>query len=274
MPVTPQTRLIAGSVLLLGVAMLMPRGVTAHHQWGRYHWARATNPLTLDVGNNLGSGWGTYLSTALSDWNQSTVLDLTAVPGDSDPSSCPPTSGRIEVCNYNSGNTGWLGVAQIWTSGRSHIVQATARMNDFYFNQQQYDTPAWRRLVVCQEVAHDFGLDHQDENFNNPNLGTCMDYTSDPDGPPSNEHPNQHDYDQLVSIYSHLDGSSGGGGGGGGRGRGGVPPEIFPLPPQAGGVLSDDPRDWGMLVRANGRLALFDRDLGNGNHVFTFVILA
>jgi hypothetical protein len=58
---------------------------------------------------------------------------------------------------------------------------------------------------MCQEIAHDFGLDHQDENFNNPNLGTCMDYTSDPDGPPSNEHPNQHDYDQLESSYSHVD---------------------------------------------------------------------
>ncbi len=35
---------------------------------------------------------------------------------------------------------------------------------------------------MCQEIGHDFGLDHQDENFNNPNLGTCMDYTNDPLG--------------------------------------------------------------------------------------------
>jgi hypothetical protein len=27
---------------------------------------------------------------------------------------------------------------------------------------------------------------------------------------PSNEHPNQHDYDQLAAIYAHLDGSGGG----------------------------------------------------------------
>ena len=274
MPTRPHVRLVVGAAMLLGVTMLAPGRMTAHHRWGKYHWSRTANPLMLDVGNNLSSGWGTYLSTAISDWNVSTVIELSAAPGSSDPSSCPPTGGRIEVCNYNSGNTGWLGVAQIWTSGGSHIVQATARMNDFYFNQQQYDTPAWRRLVMCQEIAHDFGLDHQDVNFNNPNLGSCMDYTSDPDGPPSNEHPNQHDYDQLVSIYSHLDGSGGGGGGGGGRGRGGVPPEIFPLPSPAQSVLSDDPRDWGLLVRSNGRVAVFDRDFGNGNHVFTFVILA
>ena len=56
---------------------------------------------------------------------------------------------------------------------------------------------------MCQEIAHDFGLDHQDENFDNPNLGSCMDYTSDPDGPPSNEHPNSHDFQQIAAIYSH-----------------------------------------------------------------------
>jgi hypothetical protein len=27
-----------------------------------------------------------------------------------------------------------------------------------------------------------------------------MDYTSDPDGPPSNEHPNQHDFEQLEGM--------------------------------------------------------------------------
>ena len=37
-----------------------------------------------------------------------------------------------------------------------------------------------------------------------------MDYTSNPLGPPSNEHPNQHDYDQLATIYTHLDSTTGG----------------------------------------------------------------
>jgi len=35
-----------------------------------------------------------------------------------------------------------------------------------------------------------------------------MDYTSNPLGPPDNEHPNKHDYDELVTIYSHLDSTS------------------------------------------------------------------
>jgi hypothetical protein len=66
---------------------------------------------------------------------------------------------------------------------------------------------------MCQEVGHTFGLDHQDEVFGNYNPVTCMDYTNAPAGGlvggfnygPSNEDPNQHDYHQLVTIYSHLD---------------------------------------------------------------------
>ena len=103
-------------------------------------------------------------------------------------------------------NTGWLGIAQIWASGE-HITQAITKVNDSYFNTPTHNRPEWRRLVMCQEVAHDFGLDHQDENFSNTNLGSCMDYTSNPLGPPSNEHPTWHDYQELSSIYSHLDGT-------------------------------------------------------------------
>lgn len=75
-------------------------------------------------------------------------------------------------------------------------------MNDTYFTTAQYRDPAWRNLVMCQEVGHTLGLDHQDTNFTNPNLGTCMDYTNDPT---SNQHPNNHDYAELDTIYSHLD---------------------------------------------------------------------
>ena len=46
----------------------------------------------------------------------------------------------MEVCNATYGNTGWLGVAQIWTSG-SHIVQDTGKLNDTYFNTAKYNKP-------------------------------------------------------------------------------------------------------------------------------------
>jgi hypothetical protein len=192
------------AVALVGTAL-------ASHSWGSYHWERSTNPLALAVGDNVDSRWDAYLDEAVADWSKSSVVTLTKVAGGTNPTNCRPTAGRIEACNASYGYTGWLGIAQIWVSG-THITQAITKVNDSYFDTSTYNKPEWRRLVMCQEIAHDFGLGHQDENFYNPNLGSCMDYTANPLGPPSNEHPNKHDYDQLELIYGHLDGSGGGGG--------------------------------------------------------------
>ena len=63
---------------------------------------------------------------------------------------------------------------------------------------------------MCQEIGHTFGLAHQDEAFENVNLGTCMDYTNNPDGPPANRQPDDHDSWMLDEIiYAHLDGGGG-----------------------------------------------------------------
>ncbi len=232
---------------------------SADHSWGNYHWARTSNAFTLKVGDNVSSAWDPYLNEAIVDWNKSTVLDLTKVTGGTRPKPCKPTGGRIEVCAANYGNNGWLGLAQIWISGK-HITQAVAKMNDTYFNTSRYNTPAWRRLVMCQEIGHDFGLDHQDENFDNPNLGSCMDYTSDPDGPPSNEHPNSHDYDQLETIYSHLDSSTTVGASAASR-----------MPPAANRGDFNTRAEWGRKIRDSGKLELWVRDFGNGVKMFTWV---
>ena len=256
-------------VLVLGLLALvaLTTVTSANHSWRKYHWARTSNPFTIKLGNNLTSAWSSYLNTASSDWSQSIVLNTSVVAGQSSPSTCPPTLGRVEVCNAAYGSTGWLGIAQIWTSG-FHITQGVTKLNDTYFSQAKYNTPSWRLMVTCQEVGHTFGLDHQDENFNNLNLGTCMDYTNDPSGTAgtngslNNEHPNQHDYDQLASIYSHFDTSST-------VGQRTAPSAAAP------GRQDKDPQ-WGLLVRTGngGRTALFENDLGGGRKIFTFVIWA
>ncbi len=254
------------SVILLGffvgffVLVSFPSFLTATHSWGTYHWARTLNPFALNLGDNLSSQWKPYLSTTSSDWTLSTVLDTAIVTGKTTGRRCNPTLGRVEVCNYKYGNRGWLGIAQIWVSG-NHITQGTVRVNDTYFNTATYNTPAWKNLVMCQEVGHTLGLDHQDEAQANPNLGTCMDYTNNPSGPPSNEHPNQHDYDQLLVIYGHLDGST----------------TISLTAPSAMNQLSfDDQRNWGKKVRRSrdGLTALYELDFGGGNKVFTHVVWA
>jgi hypothetical protein len=239
----------------------------ARHSWRKYHWARTTNPFTIKLGNNLSSSWSSYLTTASSDWNQSAVLDTNVVAGQSNPTNCAPTLGRVEVCNNNYGSTGWLGIASVWTSG-FHITQGTVKNNDYYFNQPRYNTDAWRLMVTCQEIGHTFGLDHQDENFGNTNLGTCMDYSNDPSGTAgtngtlANLHPNQHDYEQLATIYGHADSSTT------------IRQRESPSA-NAPGREGKDPQ-WGMLVRTTngGRTSLFENDLGDGRKIFTFVIWA
>jgi len=250
---------ILSLAVALGVALALPAGASANHAWGNYHWARTANPFTLLLGDNVSSQWDANLATASADWSASDVLDTVVTAGRANPKNCRPTRGRVEVCNSKYGKNGWLGVAQIWASG-SHITQATAKMNDTYFNTSTYNTPAWRRLVMCQEIAHDFGLDHQDENFSNPNLGSCMDYTSDPDGPPSNEHPNQHDYDMLGQIYAHLDSTT----------------TVGSMPAGMANGDFHSQSEWGQLMRtsSDGRAALYMRDFGGGHKVFTFVFWA
>lgn len=260
------------AVLLIALAFAAFPAVTyADHSWGGYHWARTANPFTLKLGDNVSSAWDSYLATTSSDWSVSTVLDTTIVAGGAGTSKrCRATSGRVEVCATTYGNNGWLGLASIWASG-SHIVQGTAKMNDTYFKTAKYSDPAWRRFVMCQEIAHTFGLDHQDENFSNANKGTCMDYTSDPVGPLSNEHPNQHDFDQLETIYDpafggHTDSTT----------TLSQTSAQGRMPPALTDIDFETPAQWGRLIRSTngGRTELYELDFGGGHKLFTFVIWA
>jgi hypothetical protein len=271
---TPRLRLLS-AVLVLFVVALVPSGLNADHEWG-YHWKKTTaGPVVLTVGDNVSGTWDGHLMQAVSDWNASAVLDLTVLDGSVSPRSCKPKSGKIEVCSAAYGYNGWLGLARIWVSG-VHITAGSTQVNDTYFDTSSYDTPEWRQFVMCQEIGHDFGLSHTNEDFDNYNEGTCMDYTDNPaggSGEPANTAPNDHDFDVLENIYSHIDSSSSGGGGGPGRGRGNGARVGLNLDPQDAPAFVPQ-SDWGELVRANRRSALYRLNLGNGNYVFTFVIRA
>lgn len=257
------------------LAVLIAAGSVAYatHSWGPYHWARTANPFTLKLGDNVSAAWDAHLASVSSDWSQSSALDTAIVAGNAgNPKRCRATSGRVEVCSASYGFNGWLGIAQIWIDANSHIAQGVSKMNDTYFNTATYNKPSWRQFVMCQEVGHTFGLAHQDENFSNPNLGTCMDYTSDPDGTVngqlSNLHPNTHDYDQLVLKYEHLDSyTSALTSAPNGRGKSG---RLAP------GADISDQGEWGQVLKRDGkgRPSLHGRDLGNGEKVFTFVFWA
>jgi len=244
-------------VLLLGISTYA-YNASANHSWGVYHWARTANPLSLKLGDALTTSWDNYLSTTSSDWSLSNVLDTNIIPSNVNAKTCKPTPGQANICNSKYGRNGWLGIASIWANG-AHITQGTVKMNDTYFNTPQYNTSAWKNLVMCQEVGHIFGLDHQDENFNNAPLGTCMDYSNDP---VPNQHPNQHDYDMLETIYAHLDNTN--------TANQSLPNESF------NSAEMTDEKDWGKEIKkaSNGKTSLFEKDFGNGHRVFTFVYWA
>lgn len=229
----------------------------AFHRWSTYHWVRTSAEIAPPVGDNVDASWDSFLQGAVVDWNQSTVIQSPLVAGSTSPKNCRAVPGTIQVCNNRYGSTGWLGIASISLSG-GHISQGTTKLNDTYFQTPQYNTPEWRAMVTCQEVGHDYGLGHQDENFNNPNLNTCMDYTN---LPASNQHPNAHDYEELLTIYNHLE--SGMTIGSAGNAAAGAEP-------------GDTPREWGRAIHflKDGRPDMFERIDGPGQKTITHVFWA
>jgi hypothetical protein len=263
------TRIALAACVAIGA--LAPASAT--HRWGNYHWAGNGTNLTLTVNKAITSQWTGVVNTAISDWNSSNELTLNPATVSVNARRCSPIGGQILVCNYSYGKRGWLGIATIWLDSRSHITQATTKLNDSYHNSPPYNTTAWRALVACQEIGHDFGLDHQDEAYGPPNLGTCMDYTSDPDGGgaygPANTAPNAHDYAMLSTIYNHNDGYT--------TARAsaatnfGIREVGRPVPESE--APGDTIPEWGRAVRrdARGRPDMFVKELGSGRRKLTHV---
>jgi hypothetical protein len=250
-------------VVMLALAAFPSASVSANHSWNNYHWARTSNPFTIKLGDNVSGAWDNMLRTASTDWSKSNVLDTTVVAGGTTAKRCQPTSGRVEVCNYDYGGQQWLGVAQIWLSG-GHIVQGTVKNNDHWFGNStyRYNNTAEMQHVICQEIGHTFGLGHTSEDGSSQN--TCMDYyhnTSNSDT--TSTHPNQHDYDQLASIYSHLDGTTT------------IGSSATNLPRELAGEFGE-PNAWGKLISStkDGGASTYVRDFGGGNMIVTFVIWA
>jgi hypothetical protein len=211
---------VAGLATIAVVAM--SGFAAANHSWNGYHWPRTQNPFTLKLGDDVGTSWDAHLSAVSADWSRDQAdsswtdatppppgdyvgpnpLNTRVVAGSTTGRKCRSTASAIQVCDASYGNNGWLGLATVWVSG-SHIAKATVKVNDTYFSTTKYNTPSWRQSVMCQEVGHTFGLDHQDES--GADLDTCMDYSTTP-----NIHPDQHDYNELARIYQHLDSLNGG----------------------------------------------------------------
>src|SRR2546423_7785604 len=193
-------RLLFLAPLAIAALAISSTPASASNSWGGYHWARSSTSTTLrlTVLDSVTSAWDANLSKANSDWNKSPVFENVLSSSDSGTTTrrnCPSSAGKVRVCNYTYGSTGWLGVAEINLSSGTHIAWGTTKVNDSYSMSSSA-----KQHVMCQEVGHDFGLDHQFTN-----ASSCMDYAGQSD--PAYVSPNSHDYSELLTIYNHGDGS-------------------------------------------------------------------
>lgn len=143
----------------------------------------------------------------------------------------------------NYGDTGWLGINEVLKSVPDQIIQSSvAKMNEYYLNNAGYDerlytmchevrSLSWnqsfcrfmtddnhgflsdpcslgfcflRLSIVHSQVGHGFGLPHTDENFNNADLGNCLDYTN---RPKNNLRPGEYNCNRLKTMYGTVDGN-------------------------------------------------------------------
>ena len=237
----------------------------ATHSWGGYHWAHTTAQFTLKLGNNLSSAdWKSHLAQSSSDWNSGNSPVLTAVVTGASNKRCAMVTGTTQVCNSAYGSNGWLGLASINLTGGTHITQGSAKMNDTYFNTATYNNPNEREHVMCQEVAHTFGLDHQSTDGSSQN--SCMDYFSNTGANASSTastKPNAHDFAELNTIYAHLDSST----------------TVAALAAATAAQrsvdvdITDDAGSWGQLMRQapHGRSSTYERLNRDGSKTITHV---
>ncbi|MGK3761237.1 MAG: hypothetical protein ACI8RD_013555 [Bacillariaceae sp.] len=71
-------------------------------------------------------------------------------------------------------------------------------MNEHYLLNADYDE---RLYTMCHELGHGYGLPHTDENFNNKDLGNCLDYTNRPS---NNLRPGQQNCNRLLEMYGAV----------------------------------------------------------------------
>lgn len=155
------------------------------------------NGLELELVNALDDNWQQELVLAVTDWENGDpdALTLTTTKGEVD-NDCKAIDGVMKICNGNYGETGWLGINEIMSTVKTGIiVNSVAKMNEHYLNNADFIE---RQYTMCHEIGHGFGLPHTDENFDNADLGNCLDYTRTPK---NNLHPDVTNFNRLVSLY-------------------------------------------------------------------------
>ncbi len=171
---------------------------SADHSWNGYHWPSDNlSPTVVDKTSSLYD-----VPAAITEWSGlNTPIQ---------PEMATSSKGNITVTEAFS--PFWLGLARIFIED-GHITKGEVKLNTRLLNS--YPAAAADH-VLCQEIGHVLGLDHNrdgatggapDNSCMNDSLATLGLYTA----------PNGHDTDTLKLIYApHGDVVDGGGDAGGG----------------------------------------------------------
>jgi len=195
---------------LILTTCLLSVSALAHHAWENYHWARMDTSFNLILVNSTTSDWDPYVKQAVFEWSDPNnwvgtpyvmfAEDTSGATSKRIRRQCNANNGQLRICNLAYGQNGWLGIAGISLDADDHITRGYTKLNDSYFSLSYYNSDDWKQSVTCQELGHNIGLGHQDEDFNHASSTSCMEYQS-----PPFPTPDAHDYEELASIYSHLD---------------------------------------------------------------------
>ena len=156
-------------------------------------WMHAENGLELLVINALSPEWSRFFDDVLDDWNQAPALDLTriSIPPDT---NCAPVYESMKACNGDYGKTTWLSINEMILEN-DMVIMSTIKMNDYHLLKESDEQ---KHYSLCHEFGHGFGLTHPDEDYSNPNLRNCMDYTNDPEKSLSS---GKFNWDRLEKMY-------------------------------------------------------------------------
>ena len=173
-----------------------------HYTDGEFsQWKNEKNGLQLKIQNALTSDWDEYFFQAVTDWNKAPALLLDT--GRSNPDlMCSSVMGIMKVCNDDYGKTGWTSISELYFDKGNNIASSVAKMNDTYLKDASNPE---KQFAMCHEIGHGVGLPHRNENANNADLGSCLDYTFRFE---NNMQPDSKvDFDNLERMYGRRPGS-------------------------------------------------------------------
>jgi len=271
-PVTPVSVVPTDNVTYDNGTLAVGADNSTSGEYPKNTWAHQGQGLNLEVQNALTQDWYPILEKVLRDWSDQSpeTLNLTIREVASD-AECKFVPGVLKVCNANYGATGWRGINQILVDEFNNLTSSVAKMNEHYLLNLG---DGIKQYTMCHEIGHGWGLGHQDQDFNNVDSGSCMDYVMDPE---NNQHPNAKDFAILRQVYGTVATA--------GRNSSANERTLYlrgsksareekVSHPQYKSFTDEFYRDQWRLLRKSNAMEIDELDMGNGKRIIARLLLA